>query len=327
MEDLRLLEKKWHLDFAFVRYFSKKYPVFAERRMSTPDHNGSYHKHDFPQLWYCLGGHYFHKVGEQIYECTKGSVIMIPAGVCHKFRVPDGEYVELFYLNVMYDIFLDADVQKYVNSISALFLPSFAQELNCAFPTYQILSVGSQRALEEHTSWLSLLDYQDGTVEKTEIMDKLEQIFSLPEFALPESCRPKAVKLIQSRLDPALQMLRYLNRHYAENIQEEELLRAAGTCRTNLYRFFKQFTGCTYSQYLQELRAKHVHVYLSRTTYSLSYISDICGFCNTQHMSRTYKRYAGKTPKESRQYLYKLYNKKKGALQKKRRIKKHISWP
>ena len=310
MKDEIIPDKKPYLSLAFTRFSSKKHPINVKKQIFTAEHKGGLHNHDFPQLWYCLNGSYCHQVGDQVYECTKGSVVIIPAGVFHKFQIQAGRSVELFYLNVMYDIFLDTPFQRYLNTVTTLFLPCFTKELGHALPTYSMLSHESQTVFEGYLSQLSLIcSGKLNTMTNRDIMEKLEVFFSLPEFALPEAYRQKAIQLVSNRLQPILQVLSYINNHYGEKIGEEQLLRKAGICHTNFYQLFKRYTSYTYSQYLQILRVKHVHLYLSNTTYPLSYISDVCGFCNTQYMSLVYKKYAGKSPRESRLYLHNFYKK------------------
>lgn len=72
MNDIIIPGEKRQLDFAFTRFWGLKYPVYVESRIYTSAHHGVLHNHDFPQIWYCLGGNYLHQVEDQVYECTKG---------------------------------------------------------------------------------------------------------------------------------------------------------------------------------------------------------------------------------------------------------------
>jgi AraC-like DNA-binding protein/mannose-6-phosphate isomerase-like protein (cupin superfamily) len=294
--------------FAFEKLSLCRYPVYLNKWIYTSRHESSIHNHDYPQLWYCADGRYLHQVGDQVYECRKGSVIIVPTGVFHKFLIPEGECSQLLSLEVMFDIFLDSPYHRYMNAISALFLHPLASEVGCAFPTHLVLDRETQKVFEECISWLSLLSFtRPGTVDKTEILEKLEELFSLPELALPDEYREKAMHLVESNLNPMLKALRYLNDHYHEKLVEQMMLPSIGISHTGLYRFFKSYTGYTFAQYRQILRVKHAHIYLARTTYSISYISDVCGFCDTQYMSRTYKKYTGRSPREARVCFYEMY--------------------
>lgn len=285
------------LDFAFVRFFAHQYPAWLDARRYLPGHVNAFHKHDFAQMWYCLSGKYLHHMEDCEYECAKGSVVIIPPGVYHRISIPEGEEPELVHLNVMYDTFVDTPPDRYLNANSRLFLPPFADELGMSFPFYIMLSRESQKTVEAYTSWLAMLRFNPPQKDTLlQIYEKLEEMFSLPEFALPEEYRERAVWLIQTRVYPVVRMLAYLNVHYQERITEDALLKEMGICRANLYRHFKRMIGYTYSQYLQMLRVKHVYMYVRFTSYPLAYISDMCGFTDLPHMVRVYEKYMGMAP-------------------------------
>ena len=123
---------------AFDKFASCRYPVNLRTWVYTSKYDSVLHNHDFPQLWYCADGRYLHQVGDQVYECSKGSVVVISTGVIHKFSVPEGEETRLLCLEVMFDIFLDVPCKKYLNTIAAFFLPPFSRELCYNYSAYQI---------------------------------------------------------------------------------------------------------------------------------------------------------------------------------------------
>ena len=83
MQDDRMKPGYKMLDCAFSKFLALRYPVFIKYYIYPPMHRNPMHNHDFPQLWYCLNGRYQHRVGDCIYECGKGSVVIIPPGVFH----------------------------------------------------------------------------------------------------------------------------------------------------------------------------------------------------------------------------------------------------
>ncbi len=299
------------ISFAFWKFQGRHFPAYAYNRLYTPEYRGIFHSHEFPQLWYCLSGHCLHILEDQEFECSKGSVLIVPAGARHNFRVPEGQNVELLSMDISYETFLKTPNGRYMNAVTNLFLIPFAQELGWDFRPYILLSPQSQRQIEDLLSWFCLLNYAPkGTVKVDEIYEKLEELFSLPEFAVPQESRKKAVHLLETRLRPIFRIISYINSHYPEKIEEERLLQEGGISRSVLYRYFKRIVGQTYSQYLQQLRVRRAYVYLKYTTYSLSYIADVCGFYDTQHMLKVFTRYEGESPKQQRAKLKKLMEEK-----------------
>ena len=293
-------ELKEHRVFtsAFEKFLPLRNRFSVKKWIYSPAHYHTMHNHDYPQLWYCLSGRYMHCVDGKTYECKKGSVVLVPPGLFHKFWIPEGNVVEILNLDVNYDFFQDAPLDRYVNAVANLFLQPFKKELGFSTPLYYALCPESQKAIEEAISWFaSVTIIGADKIPMETLRAKLEEIFSLPEFVLSEEQQKKAVRVGQMRLGPIVRALTYMNLHYAEIIKEEDLLQVTASCRTDFYQYFKRFTGYSWLIYQQWLKARHVFIYLTFTTYTLSYVSDICGFYDASHMSRVFKKCIGMTPR------------------------------
>lgn len=307
MIDALMSEKKKGISCAFHRFFARMNPVVVDARIYKPHLKLSFHNHDFPQLWICTEGKYLHRVEDRVEECTRGSVVLVPPGYCHTFCVQEG-CAEVISVNLLYDIFLDKPAELYTNVIANMFLPPFSKELGYTIPIFRTLSEESLSVIRNHISWLSLLDFQIVTGEvNLQMYRTLEAMFSLPELALPDKYRDRAIKLTKTCLYPVTRALGWMNTYYPEKILEEDLVKVAGVGHTEFFRKFRLFTGYTYSIYLQRLRIQHVDTYLMHTEYPLSYISDICGFVSQAYMTQLYKKYVGLTPRlrriEHKQWL------------------------
>lgn len=295
------------IGFLFYKFQSLKYPVYAYSRVYEGGFVSNNHCHDFPQMWYCRSGKHSHQVGDQIFECTKGSVVIVPSGVYHSFWTEPDQSSEIVALHLSYEAVLSASFQECPNTISNLFLPPFQKELGWDLPLHRTIGTASQAVMEDCLSWLFMLSFAlDGMIAQSQIYKKLEQMMSIPEFAVPESFRKKAQDLVQTRISPIFRVISYLNIHYADKIVEDALLKNCGISRAGLYRYFKRIIGHTYSQYLQQLRVRRAYFYIKYTSYSLTYISDICGFFDIHHMSRLFTKYIGESPRARRNFLRNL---------------------
>ena len=286
------------LDCASIRSFYLKYPFCVDSKVYTPVHSNALHNHDFPQLWYCLEGTYVHQIENQLYECNRGMLVVIPPGVLHKIAIPKDNYARILRLDIMFDVFLNAQPEKYINSITNLFLYSFMTEFDMKIPLCHILSTNSQRVIEDHLSWLAANSIKDPkSIPVSDVLDRLEAVFSLDEVSVCKLYRKRVVWLVQTRLLPVIQVLSYMNAHFSEKIKEDTLLQISATSRSALYRFFKQYSGYSCFEYLKWLRINRAFLYLTYTNHSLSYIADVCGFSDLPHMSRLFSKFWGSTPK------------------------------
>ena len=295
-------EQKLKEDGVFIsaleKFLSLRYRFYVKKWIYSATYRSTLHNHDYPQLWYCLSGRYMHCVDGKTYECKKGSVVLVPPGLFHRFWIPEGDAVEILNLDVNYDFFQDAPLDRYANAVAKLFLQPFEKELGFSIPLYYMLCSESQKVIEESISWFASITIIGADIIVMETLrDQLERIFSLPEFALSEEQQKKAVRVGQMRLGPIVCALTYMNLHYAEMITEEDLLQVTTSCRTDLYQYFKRFTGYSCFMYIQWVRTRRAFLYLTYTTYTLSYISDVCGFSDLPHMSRTFSKNIGMTPR------------------------------
>ncbi len=282
---------------AFESFELSKNPVFAVRRDFAPGFRSTLNVHDFPQIWYCCRGQYFHRVGQQVFQCGEGSVVLLPIGTEQQFWTDTG--MELMRVDVRYDLL--GDGVTYKNTAINLFLPCFFEELGLSFSPQTVLGKQSRLIWEQAISDIALLSYASADcVKKEAFPEKLEEIFSAPEYAVDPKYHKKAARILHNWVGPILRILRYLNIHYAEKITDEMLLQEGNMSRAVMYRYFKRVLRETYAQYLQQLRVRHVQLCLRNTTYSLPDIAELCGFYDTYHMSRVYSKCVGETISKQR---------------------------
>ena len=292
--------------FAFDRFAKCKYPVLANLREYNIDHTCFHHRHDFAQIWYCYDGSYDHWIQGKTFRCEKGSLVVVPPGTVHDvfYDIP----ARVLNLNVSYDLILEACIDRYPNTAIQLFLGDFASEIDPDFTYYRMLSPEAQEIVETVFSWFMLLSYEThSTADNRKILAKLEEIFSLSEFALTQSKIDKALHIIQTRVIPIFKMVSFLNDHYGEKITEGQLLEGANISRAVMYRYFKRILGETYAVYLQKLRVRRAHIYMRTTTLHITQIAQICGFYDVCHLTKVYTKYLGTTPSQQRQFMRQIY--------------------
>lgn len=288
---------------AFCRFGAWTHPTAVIRRVFASGYLQTMHIHDFPQVWYCDSGRYFHQIGSNVYDCTGGSFFVIPPGVFHGFWIPDGCEADIFCIEVKSSLFVEAPLESTLNAVANLLLPCFAKELGHSFPERYLLSQESREQARNFLSDLALLDFKTTEADLEVILSRLEGIFSLPELAIPQQCQKKALRLAEQKALPIVRTLVYMNENYSQKITAEDLLWVAALCHTDFYKYFKRFTGLTFSDYLLQLRVARVDTLLRSTTYPFSRIAELCGFTDAAHMSKSYKRIRGALLKDIRSRL------------------------
>lgn len=280
---------------SFFRFLDKppSADIFAEVLPSVDFLNAEYC--DFPEIWYCRNGYYTHCTENGVFECSPGSVLIIPPGVMNCTRIQKGVSASVIRVSVKSDCYKNSPAEAYINSITRILLPCFSRELRFSPILFRVLSDKARFTAEHLFSSPSL--------------DGLEQFFSLPEFKLPPQQRELALLSAKTRLYPLLHVLSHMSSNYSQKITAENLCDVSSLCRTNLFSMFKRYLGISPSSYLAMLRVRRAQFAIAHTQYSLQYISDMCGFTSSSYMSKCYKRYKGFLPKLDRANI-KLYQKR-----------------
>ena len=90
----------------------------------------------------------------------------------------------------------------------------------------------------------------------------------------------------------------YLNQNFDKQVTLAEVARLAGMTEVSFSRFFKNRSGKTFIDSLNDIRLGHASRMLIDTTHSISEIAYNCGFNNISNFNRIFKKKKGCTPKE-----------------------------
>ena len=91
--------------------------------------------------------------------------------------------------------------------------------------------------------------------------------------------------------------IEYINTNIADAIRLRDIAAAVGTSMFHLSRTFRASTGVTLHRYLIRARVEKVKALLLDSDQSLAVIADAAGFSDQSHMSKTFKRFTGTTPR------------------------------
>ena len=95
----------------------------------------------------------------------------------------------------------------------------------------------------------------------------------------------------------------YLQEHYAEKINLQEVADAVAMSKTYLANLFKQETGVTIWSYLVEVRMKHARNMLLTSNLKSYEIANMVGYENSIHFAKLFKEQYGLNPAEYKKRL------------------------
>lgn len=106
----------------------------------------------------------------------------------------------------------------------------------------------------------------------------------------PAFCRFGSIRLVSQ----------YVERHYAEDLRLEPLVKMSGLTKNNFITVFTRTFNMTPWHYITTIRLNAVRKLLETTDLTLSLIAAETGFFDQSHLTRVFKKERGMTPGEYR---------------------------
>lgn len=141
-----------------------------------------------------------------------------------------------------------------------------------------LTSAGMQR----HLLFVKLIDFLGGAES---------QMIATPGYtnAMDDRGEPRMSKIYK-----------FTTRNYNRHITLGEAASVAGMNTSAFCRYFRQKTGKTYAQFVNELRISYACKFLRHGNQTIARISDEAGFNNLSNFNRQFKSIIGKSPSEYR---------------------------
>lgn len=99
--------------------------------------------------------------------------------------------------------------------------------------------------------------------------------------------------------------IRYMRRNFDKKIDMDELAAHVFLSHSGLIWKFKQELNTTPSNYLSILRLQHAKQLLLNHPYSITQISEMCGYSNPYYFTNAFRHYSGMSPSDFRKHYLK----------------------
>lgn len=288
--------------YSVYRFRNISRPIFAEKidPSTSARIDLILHCHDFPQIWYCINGSFSITVNGITYTMTPGSLLPVPPGALHTNSIPEGSSFEAFRTNINYNIFMDEDPEKYLNSKIHLFMGSFRSELRLDELAPIVLPEEIRNEAEEIFSRLCCPELPSINLSAEELPAELEALFSLQGLDFPQKTKKRATMLWDSKIAPIISAISYVNKNFNEKILIEDMLKLTFLGHSTFFETFRKFINCSFATYLQVIRLKNAHSMMAGTSFPIAQVAFMCGFSSHSHMERAYKKFSGVSSSRAR---------------------------
>lgn len=221
------------------------------------------HWHEFYEIEYVLDGEAEFIINDKSYLAQKNSFFFLTPVDFQRIVVKKGP---LKVINIMFDGSL---IEKELSSI-----------------------IGSATCLENYPREKLDLLFEEYKFRRSLWKFSCRQVLNL---ILADVCRVQggAKETVSSDFIRSEQI--YLQKHFFEDITLEAAAARAGFSKNYFSRLFHEETGKTFIKYLTDLRVAHAALLAEHTNRSVTHICEQCGFKNTAHFMRLFKKTYGVT--------------------------------
>lgn len=271
--------------FPFLTDHVKLTGVYYIDLLYSQKHAHTLHQHkDVVELLYIYSGEGQYRVGSRVYAVCEGDIVICNANALH------GETV--FFRNT---------IETYCIALSGVKIPNLPN--NCVVSA-------SHRPIVMLTRFKEIIRV---------LMPNIYDMFLLKEEEMANQLASSLLMLIYRELqmqeqDSRSQMIQrtenmvrhiteYLDAHYTEPIRMEEICEQFHISVSYLSHLFKRETGISPKQYIVTRRVGEAQSMLVETDIPIHEIEEQLGFGSSCHLTSTFKKYVGLSPREFRKHF------------------------
>lgn len=251
--------------------------LWVGRSHTLADSGVKTHSHPYYHMFYIEEGSCVFTAGDQAHQLQQGQCILVPPGIEHSYSNRNSDtmaYLEIKFTlpQTSVDNQLKDSVRTSDNTMIGLLFQQIVTEYS------QLGSLADDAAASYLRALLSALTQQD------------------------RYGRPRQFRYIDASSYSPLsqQIIRYLEKHYAEDISLDTLAAIMGYNKSYLCVAFKKNTHSTILDCLNMIRIRRAAELIVYSDHSLTQVADMCGFASDSHFNRVFYKYVGVTPGQCR---------------------------
>ncbi len=234
-----------------------------------------FHGHDFYEFEYIVSGHGVHYVNNCCYEVKPGDFWGLGLNDYHRYENTD---VELCNLILLYPR-VSPEIKTLLRQQS--------------FPLYGNIPENRRQHVE---SWFACVEetYRcDSPFREKRLTGAV--LVLLSEY-LTYACPAKETDHDQSAYRYVHAALQFIANHSHEAITLRDTAMAVNISAAYLSHIFTDYTGCHFTEYLNQLRVQNACNLLVEGQFSVTEIAYRTGFGSVSNLNRAFQRYQGTSP-------------------------------
>lgn len=258
--------------------------------LNTQTDNFDAHWHTALEIIMPIENYYDVLTADHEFRVLPGEVMVIPPGELHELRAPESGSRFIF----LFDISPITRLKSFVGIQSLL-----SQPLHITKSGYsQVYEDLCQDLIQMRDEYFSRNEYAELTIFSLllNFFTKIGYNHINASNLFPNVRLYKQKEYIQKFNN----LMEYIDDHYMEELNLEEIAESTGFSKYHFSRLFKQYTGFTFCDYLCHRRIKVAEELLARPDLSITEVALQAGFPSISTFNRLFKQYKSCTPSEYR---------------------------
>lgn len=255
--------------------FSSHNELYVQYLKSENKHNMSVqHYHDTYEIYLQLSGKRYLFYDNTCYTLERGDLAIFAPFDIHYAESRESDYYERYVVNFRLE-----DMSKILDSGEFHLLK---QKINPC-----VVHLTEDRTQKVFELIKRVDEYYN---RKGLFSDKLVYSAMLQLLVYVAECIDDETDTDGEKISPQIiEVMKYINKHYAEDLNLDNISDIACMSKYHLCRKFKEATGATLLQYINNVRLTKVHSMLINTDMPIEEIAECTGFSSSMQLTRVFK--------------------------------------
>lgn len=267
--------------------------IYIQNLKTTQKHNMSIqHYHDAYEIYFQLDGKRYLFFDNICHTLQRGDIAIFKPFDIHYAESREVDYYERYVLN------FQSDVLRSILTDEEIYFLLNEKIHSCVIH----LSESDTKDFLEYFKRADSYSRQSGFLSKkllcTAVLQLLMKVLTYSTESMEVTCEHIAPQIIAA--------LNYIDKHYDENISLDKIADAVHMSKYYFSRKFREVTGATVFEYLNNVRLTKVHSSLFNTTMTIDEIASLTGFSTGVNLTRAFKKVYGIAPREFRRLKNKI---------------------
>lgn len=252
--------------------------LWVARSYVAPDSGVKIHTHPYYHMFYMVDGQCHFTAGSKSYDLEPGQYLLVPREIEHGYTNKKSKQVELMEIKF---------------SMPQSSMDQHLTQAGVQVADNELVGTLFRQILKEYSDLGNLADES----AQAYLMSILHAIGEKGRYKKRHRFRYVDAS---NYSELSQRVVRFLEKHYAEDLSLDMLAEAMGHNKSYLCVAFKKNTQQTILDCLNTIRIRRAAELIVYSDHSLAQVAQMCGFSSVSHFNQVFLKYVGNTPGQCR---------------------------